>query len=277
MIKEFSLRYQNFVTKAVTFSYDDGTFYDVFLADVLNKYGLKGTFNINSGLFGYNYNLDFGDGKILYHNRLSAEQIKTVCAGHEIAAHSLTHPLLINQPKEFLDEQVLTDMQNIDALTGEKTVGFVYPGGPHDEATDAYLQDKVLYARTAENSHSFDLPASFVPFNPTVCHLEPQFLPLCKQYAESSPAQINWLYIWGHSYEFAWDGVYDNFVAACKLLSGHKDIWFTTNRDIIDYVTCARALQVRGDAFVNNTHRDVYLVHDGQQITVLANGRFSVK
>ena len=40
--------------KAVTFSYDDGTTQDIRLIELLNKYGLKSTFNLNSGLFSKN-------------------------------------------------------------------------------------------------------------------------------------------------------------------------------------------------------------------------------
>ena len=36
--------------KAVTFSFDDGVTQDIRLIEILNKYGLKGTFNLNSGL-----------------------------------------------------------------------------------------------------------------------------------------------------------------------------------------------------------------------------------
>ena len=35
--------------KAITFSFDDGNQDDVRLVGILNKYGLKGTFNLNSG------------------------------------------------------------------------------------------------------------------------------------------------------------------------------------------------------------------------------------
>ena len=38
--------------KAITFSFDDGTIQDVRLIEILNKYGLKGTFNLNSSLLG---------------------------------------------------------------------------------------------------------------------------------------------------------------------------------------------------------------------------------
>ena len=42
------LRFPGGRAKAVTFSYDDGVRHDLRLADTLNRYGLKGTFNINN-------------------------------------------------------------------------------------------------------------------------------------------------------------------------------------------------------------------------------------
>ena len=38
--------------KAITFSYDDGLTQDIRLIEIFNKYNLKGTFNLNSGLLG---------------------------------------------------------------------------------------------------------------------------------------------------------------------------------------------------------------------------------
>ena len=38
--------------KAITFSYDDGVTQDIRLIELMNKYGLKGTFNLNSELLG---------------------------------------------------------------------------------------------------------------------------------------------------------------------------------------------------------------------------------
>ena len=37
--------------KAVTFSFDDGVLQDVRMINLLNKYNLRATFNLNSGLF----------------------------------------------------------------------------------------------------------------------------------------------------------------------------------------------------------------------------------
>ena len=39
--------------KAITFSYDDGVTQDIRLIELLNRYGLKATFNLNSELLGH--------------------------------------------------------------------------------------------------------------------------------------------------------------------------------------------------------------------------------
>ena len=43
----FHMRYPGGRSKAVTFSYDDGVVQDIRLSQIFDKYGLKGTFNIN--------------------------------------------------------------------------------------------------------------------------------------------------------------------------------------------------------------------------------------
>lgn len=58
------LRFPGGKTKAVTFSYDDGSKSDIRLADTLTKYGLKGTFNLNSS-------------NLHSENYMSVEEIKT--------------------------------------------------------------------------------------------------------------------------------------------------------------------------------------------------------
>ena len=43
--------------KALTFSFDDGVLQDKKIIDILNKYNLKATFNLNSGHFGDSFPL----------------------------------------------------------------------------------------------------------------------------------------------------------------------------------------------------------------------------
>ena len=50
----YFLRFKDGKPKALSFSYDDGVTYDIRLVELFNKYGLKGTFNVNSNLFSSN-------------------------------------------------------------------------------------------------------------------------------------------------------------------------------------------------------------------------------
>lgn len=114
--------------KAVTFSYDDGVSQDVRLIALLDKYGLKATFNLNSELFGACCNLTV-KGETVTHNILSAEESKKLYTGHEVAVHTLTHPNLTTLPDEEVIRQVKTDRENLSELFGYEVYGMAYPCG----------------------------------------------------------------------------------------------------------------------------------------------------
>lgn len=50
------MRFPGFKLKALTLSYDDGVRQDKRLIEIMQKHGLKGTFNINGGLFSETFN-----------------------------------------------------------------------------------------------------------------------------------------------------------------------------------------------------------------------------
>ena len=59
--------------KALTFSYDDGVLQDRRLIEIFNKYGLKATFNLNSGFFGGKWTL-VRDGVTVDHSKPAAAE-----------------------------------------------------------------------------------------------------------------------------------------------------------------------------------------------------------
>jgi len=79
--------------KAITFSYDDGITQDIRLIELLNKYSLKCTFNLNSELLSKKGIL-MREGKRIAHYKIHTEDVKDVYEGHEVAVHTLTHPNL---------------------------------------------------------------------------------------------------------------------------------------------------------------------------------------
>ena len=71
--------------KALTMSYDDGKLQDRRLVEIFNRYGIRGTFNLNSGLFGRP-------------ERIDAAEIPELYRGHEVACHTVTHPTIARSP-----------------------------------------------------------------------------------------------------------------------------------------------------------------------------------
>ena len=112
--------------KIVTFSFDDGVAQDIRFIEVLNKYGLKCTFNLNSELLGVNGELTVLGEKVS-HNKVNKSDVKAIYSGHEVAAHTLTHPLLTQLTPEEIIRQVEEDRLNLSKIMGYEVIGMAYP------------------------------------------------------------------------------------------------------------------------------------------------------
>ena len=223
--------------KAVTFSYDDGVTQDKRLIELFDKYGLKATFNINSELLGLSGEI-MHDGQIATHIKNKPEEIKDIYKNHEIAAHTLTHPFLPDQTDEEVIRQVEQDRLNLEKLSGKSVVGMAYPcGGTNfNEHIAEVIRDNtgVKYCRTTVSSHSFDMQDNLYVFKPTVYHRADgdKMFELGKRFLETKSDKPQLLYIWGHAYEFDFENTWDRFEEFCKLISGHDDIFYGTNREV---------------------------------------------
>lgn len=227
----------NRYNKAVTFSYDDGVTQDKRLIALFDKYGLKATFNINSELLGLPGEL-LRDGKVVTHIKNKPEEIKDIYKNHEIAAHTLTHPFLPDETDEEVIRQVEQDRLNLEKLSGKSVVGMAYPGGGinFNEHIAEVIRDNtgVKYCRTTVSSHSFDMQDNLYVFKPTVYHHREwdKMFELGKKFIDDKSDKPQLFYIWGHAYEFDIEDTWDKFEEFCKLISGHDDIFYGTNREV---------------------------------------------
>ena len=225
--------------KAVTFSYDDGVTQDKRLIELFNKYGLKATFNINSELLGHPGEL-VRNGARVSHIKNKPEDVRHIYAGHEIAAHTLTHPLLpsIEDDKEII-RQVEQDRLNLSELAGYEVVGFAYPcGGQNfDRRVSELIRNNtgIKYARNIISNHSFALQDNLYEFSPTVYHHGEwdKMFELAEKFITLDAKEPSILYIWGHAYEFDIHDTWDRFEELLKLISGKNDIFYGTNREVL--------------------------------------------
>lgn len=225
-------------TKAVTFSYDDGVTQDIRLIELLNKYGLKCTFNVNSELLGKSGILIRQNMRIS-HYKFHPSDVKYVYEGHEVAAHTLTHPYLPDCDDNEVIRQVERDRLNLSDLVGYEVVGMAYPGGGannNDRVADIIKRNTgIKYARTIADNGSFDLQDNLFRFNPTVYHLDfDKMMALGEEFVSLKTETPKLFYIWGHSYEMDYGADYwvrlEEFF---KLISGKDDIFYGTNKEVL--------------------------------------------
>lgn len=222
--------------KAVTFSFDDGVTQDIRLVELFNKYNLKCTFNINSGLLGLPGSLQ-RNGETVNHTKIEASQVKALYAGHEIAVHTLTHPTLVGLSEETIIRQVEEDRKALEGLCGYPIVGMAYPNGPNDDRVAKIIAENtpIRYSRTIESTHSFAVQKdNLLRYNPTVHSIEGCFEEIVDRFLTSEAEEDQLLYIWGHAYEM--DAKYiswEKFEEICKKLANREDIFYGTNKEVL--------------------------------------------
>lgn len=224
--------------KAVTFSYDDGVTQDIRLIELLNRYDLKCTFNLNSELLGKNGCL-IREGKRIAHYKVWPGDVREIYEGHEVAVHTLTHPNLTTLDGGEVVRQVEQDRLNLSELVGYEVVGMAYPCGGvnNDERVAEILRNHtgVRYSRTITSTHCYDLQENLYRFNPSVYHLEmDKMLEMAREFVELQPEEPKIFYIWGHAYEMDYDNTYwSRLEEVFRILSHREDTFYGTNREVL--------------------------------------------
>lgn len=223
--------------KAVTFSFDDGVTQDKRLIEILNKYGLKATFNLNSAILGTNGELNRND-HIVRHDKNHANEVAKIYKGHEVAVHTLAHPNLTELSDDGVIWQVEEDRKLLESLVGYRVRSMAYPCGSvnNDERVASVIRNntKIEFARTITSSDNFDIPDNLLRYNPTVYYIEKEKLfSLGEKFLNLKTDKPQVLYVWGHSYEMDAEYIsWQEFEKFCKMISGKEDIFYGTNGQI---------------------------------------------
>ena len=257
--------------KALILSYDDGTVQDRRLVGLMNQYGLKGTFHLNSDMLN-------DDGKV------SRAEVAELYAGHEVSAHTVNHPGLANCSHDEIVREVVDDRKALESLVGYPVRGMSYPFGSYNDDVIASLkQTGIEYARTVESSHQFTIPDDFLAWHPTIhnfgeaeyagmtAHQSAEeyqrFDVLTQQFLETDDIAL--YYVWGHSWEFdggdnRWQRIEDFF----KAVANRDDVHYTTQIALVDYIHAYRQLRFSVDqSLVTNLSAvSVFVRYDNSSI-----------
>lgn len=277
MGSELTMLFENGKRKALTFSYDDGTIYDRKLVSLMNRYGMKGTFNLNSGLLGRKENRGI-DGVNIDFSQIEPEEVKTLYAGFEVGSHTVNHSSIVGLSQNMGAAEVLKNKHKLEELTGKPVRGFAYPYGSYNEQAEEILSAcGIEYARTAESSNDFDIPQDFLEWHPTCHHENPEMQKLAEEFCSGSFWKPQLFFIWGRSYEFEQKNNWQLMEDFMKYVSGYREeIWFATNIEIVDYVKAFRELRRSTDGRIlyNPTEKTLWFEMDREIHCIRGNEKF---
>lgn len=236
--------FPGFRRKALTLSYDDAIASDRRLIEIMEAHGLRGTFNINSGLYQAD---DFVPRATDQMSRQAVTDLYKNRDGIEVALHGFSHATLDKIPPAQALMEIVRDRQNLEAQFGCIVRGFAYPNGSFNDTVVEILRAcGIVYGRTVRSSHNFELPADWLRLSPTCHHSEPDFpkltddfLAITEKVSGKSPKLF---YVWGHSYEFENSKNWDLIEEFAEKVGGRDDIWYATNGEIYDYLDAYRRL-----------------------------------
>lgn len=157
--------------KAFTTSYDDGWPQDEKLIALMNKYGIKGTFNLSSGdaLF------------------KQIENPKERYKGHEVASHGHTHAYLGRITDRNAAYDVMKDREVLEQVFGGTVRGYAY-GSYNTQTTQILKTCGIKYARTCNHKNlSFLLPEDWNFFHPTCEDRDPELMIYADRFLNKKP------------------------------------------------------------------------------------------
>ena len=228
--------------KAITFSFDDGVLQDIKTIELLDKYGLKATFNLNSELLGGRNILRFEDHRahVVPRYIIAPEHVKDVYANHEVAAHTLTHANLttLEDDNEII-RQVEQDRLNLSDIVGYEVIGMAYAGGgvnSNEHCAELIRKHTgIQYARGLKRSLNFEFPENIYRFAPSAStdYLD-QLDDLANRFIELKPDKPQMLYIMGHTYGLDYEiERWMKLESILEKLSYLDDVFYGTNREVL--------------------------------------------
>ena len=272
MIKKL---YLNGKAKAFNVTYDDGVLQDVRFVELLNKYNLKGTFNLNSQLMQDEFEWTHENGMVV--KRLAKDKVLSLYNGHEVASHTLTHPYMNNLSREEIIHELQTDKVNLEKLFDREIKGFAVPFDYYSKLIESCVKECGFeYARISEESRSFTPQSDYYKWRATVFHLNSELDKFVNAFLNTNE-ELALFQIVGHSYDLDVENMWEQVENIFKAICADNDVLPMTTIEIIDYLKAMSLSEVNGNHIINNSNMSLWFNINGSVMEVKAKDKFYIE
>ena len=214
--------------RIVCLSFDDGTIYDKRFIELLNKYNLKATLNLNSGLKDFVWY--FGARPV---KRLDLKENKDIYNGHEVASHSVTHPYFSGLDKDSVIKEVKDDVASLNQIFDGRVSGFAFPFHDQTEEHINIIKDNIPleYIRYSYLTNDY-MPKDRYHIPIHAIYNDKDIYERLEEFSKNNLENSLFL-IAGHAYEFEMRNDWDTIENLLKYLKNNKDITVLTVHDAV--------------------------------------------
>ena len=252
--------------KAFNITYDDGVEQDIRFVALLNKFGLKGTFNLNSRLMEEGFQWTHQNGMQV--KRLSPDVAVELYKGHEVASHTLTHPYMQSLGREEIMYQLGHDGYVLSQLFGQNIAGFAVPFDYYSPLiADCARELGFEYARMSEERWSYTPPEDNFYWAAGVFHLNPGFADFVNGFFESDE-ELALCQIVGHSYDLDAENMWEYMEEILRRVAEDEDVLSMTNIEIVRYLNAMRCAEFEYGCIRNNSGTELWFEIDGEVLSL---------
>ena len=259
-------------TKAFNISYDDGILQDVRFVALLNRYGLKGTFNLNSQLMEQEFEWVHPNGMTV--KRLGVDAVRHLYDGHEIASHSLTHPYLSSKSRDEILWEMGEDKRRLEELFGREVAGFGVPFHFYDETVvDCVKKCGFEYGRNSELTHHYSPWQDPFCWSCGVFHLEPELDEFVDGFFRTEQ-ELALCQIVGHSYDLDAEGLWQKLEGILARMAEDDRICSMTHLELVRYLNAMKCAEVNDHSIENKSNLTLWFRVDDEVLEMAPGQRW---
>ena len=257
-------RYPGGKRKAFNISYDDGVLRDIRFVQLLNRYGLKGTFNLNYGLMHSGFTWQHECGMSV--RRIPEEQVVSVYQGHEVASHSYSHPYFDNAAETEILKELGSDKFFLERLFGREVAGYATPFYYYsDLMADCVRHCGFEYARISEESNDYSIPADLYRWRGSKFHWDSDLKDFVLQFLNTDQ-ELALCQLVGHSYDLDVLDLWEQMEHIFRWVSDNDEIWPCTHIELVHYLKNMNLAVVSDQGINNESDAELWFWVDGKTV-----------